>query len=373
VQALVRLVWGRDLDPALRPVLAVAIVGSVAGSTAFPFFGVWALEQLDASQVELSFGFLAGAVAAVVAGYAGGHLSDHVGRRAVLVWASAAQALVPLGFLFCGNRLVPGLALIALFGLCGASTNGAEDAMVADLVPPDRIEASYAAVRVAKNLGVSFGPPLGGLLLLGSHWSRLFAGVFVLLAIALFIAVRYLPRGGRYAPLGPPGRSSLAVVRRDHPFLLFVGAMSLASMTYVAFDSLLAISLVRSHGYSPATWGFLVAINPVLVTLVQLRLTRAVAHVSPVLKLGIAMPLMGLPWVLLSVEDGAAFVAFLVLVFVVGEMLWVPTSQAVVATFAPEDVRGAYMGAFGGASQVAWAVTPFLGLQVRHAFGDGAM
>jgi hypothetical protein len=85
------------------------------------------------------------------------------------------------------------------------------------------------------------------------------------------------------------------------------------------------------------------------------------------------MPLMGLPWVLLSVEDGAAFVAFLVLVFVIGEMLWVPTSQAVVATFAPEDVRGAYMGAFGGASQVAWAVTPFAGLQVRHALGDGAM
>src|SRR6185503_6470922 len=85
------------------------------------------------------------------------------------------------------------------------------------------------------------------------------------------------------------------------------------------------------------------------------------------------MPLMGLPFVFLSLNDSVPFVAFLVLVFVVGEMLWVPTSQAVVAAFAPDDIRGAYMGAFGGASQIAWAVTPFLGLQVRHAFGDGTM
>ena len=66
-------------------------------------------------------------------------------------------------------------------------------------------------------------------------------------------------------------------MRRDHTFLLFVAAMTLASMTYVAFDSLLPISLVDSHGSAPATWGFVVVVNPVLVTLVQLRLTRAVA------------------------------------------------------------------------------------------------
>src|SRR5262249_30977943 len=154
----------------------------------------------------------------------------------------------------------------------------------------------YASVRVAKNLGVSLGPPLGGLLLIGGHWPRLFAGVFVLACLAWALAFRFLPRGGRYAPVAPPERSSLEVIRRDRRFLLVVRAMSLASMTYVAFDSLLAISLVRSHGFSPAAWGFIVVINPILVTFVQLRLTRAVARVPAPLKLAVAMPLMGLPF-----------------------------------------------------------------------------
>ena len=69
-------------------------------------------------------------------------------------------------------------------------------------------------------------------------------------------------------------------------------------------------------------------INPLLVTFAQLRLTRAVARVPAPLKLAVAMPLMGLPFVLLSVDDSIPFVALLVLVFVIGEMLWVPTSPA---------------------------------------------
>jgi MFS family permease len=60
------------------------------------------------------------------------------------------------------------------------------------------------------------------------------------------------------------------------------------------------------------------------------------------------------------------------LVFVVGEMLWVPTSQAIVARLAPEDIRGAYMGAFGSTGAFGFALGPFIGLQLRGAYGDDA-
>jgi predicted MFS family arabinose efflux permease len=90
-------------------------------------------------------------------------------------------------------------------------------------------------------------------------------------------------------------------------------------------------------------------------------------------KLGIAMPMMGVPFLLLNWNGSAPVIAFVILVFVVGEMLWVPTSQAVVASLAPADIRGAYMGVFGGTWAVGWAATPFLGLQARNAWGDAKM
>ncbi len=240
-------------------------------------------------------------------------------------------------------------------------------------MPPERHEAAYAAVRVAQNLGVSLGPVLGGLLLLGQNWSRLFLGVAVLSAFGWLLAYRYIPRRGRYAPESPPTRGSFAVIRRDRAFLVFLASSILASATYVAFETLLPISLVKSHGLTPSVWGFLVIANPILVTLLQLRITRRVAHVPAAVKLGIAMPMMGLPFLLLNVNASIPVVLVVVIVFVFGEMLWVPTSQAVVAAFAPPDLRGAYMGVFGASWAIAWALGPFSGLQVRAAYGDAVL
>ncbi len=84
------------------------------------------------------------------------------------------------------------------------------------------------------------------------------------------------------------------------------------------------------------------------------------------------MLIMGLPFLLLVWTHTLAAIVFVVVVFVIGEMLWVPTSQAVVADLAPADIRGAYMGAFGSAPAIGFALAPLIGLQMRNSFGDEA-
>ena len=300
-----------------------------------------------------------------VVGYLGGHTSDRVGRRPMILIGEGCTALVPIGLLAVGHNVAGGLILLALLPVFGSLGGAADQAMVADLVPPEEHEAAYSAVRVAANLGVTIGPPLGGLLLIGGHWQHLWIGVLPLAALAYLIAWRYIPRGGAYAPTGPPQRGSFRVIIRDHPFLLFMLSSVFATMTYVATETLLPISVTTTHHLAPAAWGVLMIVNPLLVTVFQLRLTRWTANVPASLKLGIAMPMMGVPFLLLNWNGTAPVIALVILIFVIGEMLWVPTSQAVVAALAPADIRGAYMGLFGGTWSVGWALTPFLGLQVR--------
>jgi MFS family permease len=373
VHRLFRLIWGADFDPEIRPLLVVGFFETLAGSSIWSFVGIWAIKRLGASQSELAVTFLFGAIAAIAAGWAGGHLSDHVGRRPVLLASAGAFGLAPLAMLAAGRHVPAGLVVVALLGVFGASFNAASYALVADLLPLDRRDSGYAALRVANNLGVCFGPVAGGLLLTGGAWSRLFIGAFALGMLSLVVAGRLLPHRGAYAPERPPERSSLRVVRQDGAFLVFVAAMVLASMTYLAYEQLLPISLTTAHGLAPSTWGFVTIINPVLVVVCQLRVTRAVASISPSARLALAMPLMGLPFVVLRYADGIAVVVAIVIVFVIGEMLWVPTSQSVASAFAPPDLRGAYMGVYGSASQAAFALTPFAGLQIRASFGDAAM
>jgi predicted MFS family arabinose efflux permease len=368
-----RLVWGGDVDRALRPVLAVGLIGSIAGASSYPFLGIWAIKELHAPQSTLAFSYLAGAVLAGGTGYLGGHWSDRLGRRPLILTGWGFQALVPLALLAVGHHVYWGLALLALMPVFGSLGGAADQAMVADLVAPERQEAAYASVRVASNLGVTIGPVLGGALLIGGHWSHLWLGTLVLSLIGFAIAVRYIPRTGAYAPEGPPQRGSFGVIIRDSPFLLFMLSSVFATMTYVATETLLPISVTTTHHLAPAAWGALMILNPLFVTVFQLRLTRWTAHIPPAVKLGVAMPMMGVPFLLLNANGSAGVIAAVIMIFVVGEMLWVPTSQAVVASLAPADIRGAYMGAFGGTWSVGWAATPFLGLQVRNAYGDSTM
>jgi MFS family permease len=194
--------------------------------------------------------------------------------------------------------------------------------------------------------------------------------VAVLSAIAWLVAYRYLPRRGAFAPDGPPERGSLSVILADRRFLLFLGSAVFAWLTYVAYEVVLPVSLVDGYGYEPAAWGFLVWVNPLLVALFQVRLTRLTTPIPPAPKLVIALLVMGLPFALLVWTHSLAAIVFVIVVFVVGEMLWVPTSQAVVAELAPADIRGAYMGAFGSAPAIGFAIAPLIGLQARNSFGD---
>src|SRR5438552_4798459 len=148
VRLLIRLIWGADVDRALEPLLLTAFAGTLSASAAFPFFGIWALKHLGASQGQLSVAFLLAALTAIAAGYLGGHLSDHVGRRPVLLAAWTAATVAPLGLIAAGHRVVAGLAVMASFNVVGAIFSATQYAMVADLVAPERREAGYAAVRV---------------------------------------------------------------------------------------------------------------------------------------------------------------------------------------------------------------------------------
>jgi MFS family permease len=368
-----RRVLGGEIDRVLMPLLAVTLFGSIAGAMLWIFIGVWAIEHLGASNAQLAFAFLGAALAGAVGGYVFGHLSDRIGRRPLIVAGWTLAPLLPLGAIAVGTNLTAAVALIIAFAVVNSLGNAANQALIPDLLPPERHEAGFASARVVQNLGVTIGPPVGGLLLLGDNWTRFFAGSAVVSVVPLVLAWRFIPRRGRYAPATPPERGSLGVLFRDRVFLLFFLSGTFSTLVYVAYEVVMPISLVDSHGLSPSSWGFLVVVNPAMVTLFQLRLTARTAHIPASFKLSTSILLMGLPFLVLTKTGAVPIVACVIFVFVIGEMLWIPTSQAVVARIAPTDIRGAYIGAFGSTWALGFALTPFVGLQVRALAGDATM
>ena len=297
------LIWGAEVDPALRPVLLVTLMGSLAGSSAWNFMGIWAVKELGATSTQLSYGYLLMAAVGGIVGYGAGHLSDHFGRRRVILVGQGILAVYVLLFLTVGGNIWFGLGLMVGAAGLGSFGGSAGQAMVADLVPPERHEEAYASVRVAANLGVTMGPPIGSLFLLIGGWTLFFPCVSLLALSAWFLAFRYLPKRGAYAPEGPPERGSFGVILHDRTFLVFMLASVFAWVVYVAYETVLPISLVESHGVPTWAWGFLLVVNPILVTFFQLRLTRRVTGIPAARRWVVAMLLMGLPFLALGVSS----------------------------------------------------------------------
>jgi predicted MFS family arabinose efflux permease len=370
---LFRAALGGAVERRLLPVVAVSFIYSASFSTFWVYVGVYAVKGLGWRPSQVGLLFLLAAPVAAVANYLSGHVSDRVGRKRPIIASFLASTANMTALSVLGEQTVIAFALIVVQGVIGAPAYSLDRVLVADLVPDgDDREAAYATVRVATNLGAFVGPPVAALLIHFGGWTAFLLGVAALGVVGAIVTASFLPATGgwtrRQAEAG-----SLRLVLRDRPFVLLLVSTLLGFFVYCGFETVLPVIAVSSYGLSASTWGLLVVISPLLVVFFQLRLTRAASRIPVAPRLATALLVMGLPFLALVASGQVAVIAAVIVVFVVGEMLWMPTSQSVAAQLAPAPARGTYFGALAAMTGPAWTLAPFIGLQLRAHTGVGSV
>jgi predicted MFS family arabinose efflux permease len=366
-------VFGGSVDPLVRPVVVVSFTYAVF-STFWVYVGVFAVKGLGAGAKDVGLLFLLTAPPAAVANYASGAVSDRVGRRDLIVASFAASAVNMAGLWLVGQRVACAFALIVLQGVLGAPAYSLDRVLVADVVrEPEMREGAYATVRVATNLGTLIGPPLAALMIHLGGWSAFLFGLVGVAAVGAAVTVVVLPRRSAGTPDERPPTGALRLLGRDRPFALLLVSTLFGFSVYVGYETVLPVIAVSTYGLASATWGLLLTIAPLLVVIGQLRLTRATAGLGASTRLAVAMLLMGLPFLALITASSVVVIAAVIVVFVVGEMLWIPTSQGLAAELAPPALRGTYFGALAAMTGPAWTLVPLAALQLREAVGAAAV
>jgi predicted MFS family arabinose efflux permease len=369
---LERRLLGGTADARIRPVAAVSFVYSVSFSTFWVYVGIYAVKGLDWPPARVGYLFLASAPVAAAANYFSGRLADAAGRKTPIVLSFVASSANILLLSAVGDRTAAAFALVVLQGAIGAPAYSLDRVLVADLIAePEEREAGYAAIRVASNVGILVGPPLAGLLVYLGGWTAFLLGVAALGATGAVLAAALLPAtAGRSAETRA---GSLREVVRDRPFALLLVSSLFSWIDYCAFEAVLPVIAVSAYGLSASKWGLLVAISPALVILGQLRLTRASAGIPTAPRLAGAALLMGLPFLLLLAAQGVAAIVVVIVLFMIGEMVWMPTSQGLAAELAPEHSRGTYFGALAAMTGPAWTLAPFIAFQLRDRVSVGSV
>jgi MFS family permease len=299
----------------------------------------------------------------------GGLLADQWGRRATLLAGLVGGA----GALFClglAGTLPVILVIVTVYGVCLNGARPALQAAVADVVPGKDRARAYALNFWAVNLGFGIGIPIGGVLAGQGWWWLLGVDIGSMIVFAGIIWARVPETRPARTPSDLPG--SLREVLRDRLLLTLVACLTAQGVVYLQAYTTLPLVMARD-GLDASGYGIALGLNGVLIIVLQPFLLGIITGrprgqlllVSGVLQ-GLGIALHGLASTLITHMAAVA-------VWTVGEVLQAGLLATVVASLAPEHLRGRYLGVFGTSFGLAQLLAPLFGTQTLEQLGEGVL
>jgi len=147
------------------------------------------------------------------------------------------------------------------------------------------------------------------------------------------------------------------LVLKDLAYVAFIMAGMFMLLAYQQMYSTLSVYLRDNHGIDPQGYGFLMSTSAITVIIFQFWVTRRIKKRPPFLMMALGSFFYMIGFGLFGFVAAYWLFALNIIIITIGEMIVMPTSQALAANFAPEDMRGRYMAVFG----LTWAIPSIFG------------
>jgi MFS family permease len=342
-------------------VVGVSFIDRVGGTMLFPFFALYITQKFHVGMTQAGVVLGLFSVFGLVGQMIGGALTDKFGRRKLIIFGLVFSAISTLAFGFINtfSALIP---LAIGVGLLSDIAGPAHAAMIADILPEKQRQEGFGILRVVGNLAWIFGPTIGGFVA-GKSFLALFIIDAVISSLVALLFYLLIPET---KPQNQPGEKpeSLLVtfkgyfqVLRHGAFIAFMAAGMLMGLFYQQMYHSLSVYLRDNHGIDPKGYGFLLTASAIVVILFQFSMTRWIKK-KPAFKmmaLGTLFYMLGFS--MFGFVGQYWLFVLAIMIITTGEMIVVPTSQALAVNFATEDMRGRYMGVFG----ITWMLPATIG------------
>jgi MFS family permease len=348
------------------------MISTIGASMIWPFLMIYVSKKLALPVTAAASLMTINATFGLIFAFVAGPLTDRLGRKWVMVVSLAMNGAIYL-LMSQASTLLHFQLLMALTGVFNPLYRIGADAMMADLIPPEKRPEAYSLLRTSNNVGVALGPAVGGFIASASYTIAFIiaaAGMIFYSLLVSFRAHETLPQHSHAASAGPLELlKGYKTIGSDRRFVAFVFTYTLTQMCAGLIWVLLGMYTNKNFHISESLYGFIPMTNALMVVFFQIFVTRWTRRYPALWMLALGAFFFGIGTG--SVALGQGFWGFWLsmVTMTIGELICTPTATTLVANLAPADMRGRYMSIYGLTWNVAQGIGPLYGGILSDNFG----
>lgn len=341
-----------------------------AGTMVLPFLSLYLIEDLKFSLAQVGTIMVFFGVGSVIGSWLGGKLTDKIGFYPVMFWS-----LLITGFLFIGLQYVTtfyGFSLAMFFTMLIADTfRPAIFVSLKAYSKPENQTRSLTLIRLAINLGFSFGPFLGGLIIATLYYPGLFwvDGITCIIAILLMRIVLKKKEAVLNRNLDKSENNDISIFK-DKSYLIFLGVIFLMGFVFLQLFTTMPLYYKASHGLNEVEIGLLMSINGMLIFILEMPLIHKIEK-STLNKLKVitwSLVLFALSFFALNLSNWVGILIISMVLITFGEMLVFPFTNNFAMNRAPSGKEGKYLAMYTMAFSMAHIFSAKTGMEIIERF-----
>ncbi len=343
-------------------VLASVLLINRTGTLVLPFLSLYLKENLNFSLAQIGSVLAAFGFGSLVGSFLGGWLTDRLGAFAVQTGSlfGAGICFLILKEVETFHGLIIGFFITTVIA---DSLRPANSTAVAEYAKPENLTRAYSLNRMAINLGFSIGPAVGGLLAARNYELLFYADGFTCIAAGLVFAFYFGKRKRRKKePVSEEVIEAKKNPWQDFNFLFFLLFVAGYGLVFFQLFNTLPLYYRDVYNLSENHIGLLLALNGLLVFLIEMPLVKSLGNNRPVHKIvAFGAVLAGLAYFSLTLAEGLAILVFSMIALSLSEILAMPYMTTFTVNRAGKSSRGKYLGLYSVGYGIAFIAAPAVG------------
>ena len=321
-----------------------------AGTMVLPFMSLYLKEDLNMSLAQVGLIMSSFGVGSLAGSWLGGKLTDKIGYYKVMFWS-----LLTTGFMFIWLQYITtfyGFAIGIFITMTIADTF--RPAMFVSLKAYSDAEnqtRSLTLIRLAINLGFSFGPFLGGIIIASLGYSGLF-WVDGITCIGAVILMKFVLKQKEFRKVTDADvdetQSDSKSVYQDKPYWIFLAVVFLMGFVFLQLFTTIPLFYKEVHQLTEVQIGLLMSLNGFLIFLFEMPLIHYIENtlLDRMKIITGSLVLLALSFLVLNFTVWVGILIVSMLLITLGEMLAFPFTNNFAMNRAPSGKEGRYLALY---------------------------